>query len=188
MLLAIQSIYTFLEPRCTHVFSSVARLGPLASLVGISVAGVVALKWQHKGYEVEKLSAQLSYGQIGASILAAIVSVTIPRRPDVYSSKGELIDQMRTVSMYSRYSFSWASQLLWKAVREGRLEETDLPRMDARRRAKILEEGFHKVKGLKDSSLLIHLVKTHAQAFILQTFMTLFVTILTFSPQFFLYK
>ncbi|RPB21589.1 P-loop containing nucleoside triphosphate hydrolase protein [Terfezia boudieri ATCC MYA-4762] len=181
MLLTIQSIYTFLEPRCTHVFSSAARLAPLLSLVGMSVAGVVTSK---RG----ELSAQLSYGQIGAAVLAIIVSINIPRRPDVYNDKEELIDQMRTVSIYSRYSFGWANRLLWKAAREGRLEETDLPKMDARRRATILEEGFYKVKNLKDSSLLIHLAKAHAPTFILQTLMTLVASIVTFSPQFFLYK
>lgn len=183
MLLTFHSIYTFLEPRCAHVFSSVARLVPLASLVGVSVAGVVISK-RHCG----GLSAQLSYGQIGAAFLTVIVSINIPRRPDVYNDKEQLIDQMRTVSMYSRYSFGWANRLLWKAAREGRLEETDLPKMDARRRAAIVEEGFHKIKNLKDSSLLIHLIKTHASTFILQTFLTLITSISTFSPQFILYK
>lgn len=183
VLLTIQSNYTSLEPRCTHVFSSVARLVPLASLVGMSVGGVVISKRRHGG-----LSAQLSYGQIGAAILTVIVSINTPRRPDVYNNKGELIDQMRTVSIYSRYTFGWANRLLWKAMREGKLEETDLPKMDARRRAAILEEGFHKVKNLKDSSLLIHLAKTHARVITLQTSLTLAASVLTFSPQFFLYK
>ena len=183
VLLTIQSIYTFLEPRCTHVFSSVARLVPVASLVGVSVAGVVISK---KCYG--ELSAQLSYGQIGAAILTTIVSINIPRRPDVYNDKGELIDQMRTVSIYSRLTFLWANGLLWKAAREGRLEEADLPRMDARRRAIILEEGFHKIKSLKDSSLLVHLIKAHAPTFILQTILTFVGSISTFAPQFFLYK
>jgi len=139
-------------------------------------------------HERGKLSAQLPHGQIGAAFLTTIVSINVPRRPDVYNNKKELIDQMGAVSIFSRLSFGWANGLIWKAVREGRLEESDLPKMDARRRATTLEEGFHKVKNLKNSSLLIHLVRAHAPAFILQTFMTLGGTILTFSPQFFLFK
>ena len=130
----------------------------------------------------------LAYGQVGAAILVFAASINIPRRPDVYNDKGEIIDQMRTTTLYSRYTYTWANGLLWKAKRERRLEEADISKMDAGRRAAVLKEGFQNVTYSKDWSLLIHLVRAHAPAYILQTVMTLFVSILTFSPQFFLYK
>lgn len=139
-------------------------------------------------YEEVNLSAGLSYGQIGAAILTLIVSINIPRRPDVYDGEGKLVDQMRTVSIYSRYTFGWARDLLWKAAREGRLDEGDIPRLDSRRRAAQLEAAFHNFKNTKDSSLLVHMMKVHGPVLIFQTALTLITTILTFSPQFFLYK
>lgn len=136
----------------------------------------------------DSIGTGLAYSQIGATVLVLVVSIHVPRRPDVYNSNGQIIDQMRTTTLYSRYTYTWADRLLWKARTEGRLEETDLPKMDAKRKAAVLKEGFQNVTYSRDWSLLIHLVRAHAPAYILQTVLTLIVSILTFSPQFFLYK
>lgn len=152
-----------------------------------SIGGLILYKRQH-GPELQHGSTELAYVQIGAAILAFLCAINIPRRPNVYNETGELIDQMRSVSIYSRYSYGWANSLLWKAAVEGRLNEGDLPKMDARRRASYLEESFHALGNSKDVSLLMHLTKAHAPVLILQLILTLITTILTFSPQLFLYQ
>lgn len=160
-------------------------------LIAIYITVVTLMKQQDGSFFLDiqdKIDTGLAYGQIGAAILIFTVSIHVPRRPDVYNNKGEIIDQMRTTTLYSRYTYTWANRLLWKAKREGRLEETDLPKMDARRKAAVLKEGFQNITYNKDWSLLIHLVRAHAPAYILQTILTLIVSISTFSPQFFLYK
>lgn len=136
---------------------------------------------------MEKLSLGLSSGQVGVALLTFIVSINVPRRPDVYNN-GVLVDQMRTISLYSLFTFGWANGLLWKALREGRLEEADIPKLDARRRATNLEEAFYKVKSSKDTSLLIHLFKAHTTVFVGQSLLTIAESVITFTPQFFLYK
>ena len=152
---------------------------------------IVTLTKQQDGSFLDtqyRIGTWLAYGQICAAILVFVVSIHVPRRPDVYNSKGKIIDQMRTTTLYSRYTYTWANGLLSKAGREGRLEETDLPKMDARRKAVVLKEAFQNVTYPKDWSLLIHLIRVHAPAYILQTALTLILSILTFLPQYFLYK
>ncbi|KAF8475804.1 P-loop containing nucleoside triphosphate hydrolase protein [Kalaharituber pfeilii] len=187
VLTAVHGLYTFLEPRCTYVFASAARLAALMIVLGGSI---IALTFLNENLELElsNLSPRLAYAQLGAVVLICLASISIPRRPDVYNDKGELVDQMRTTSIYARYSFSWANGLLWKAVREGRLEGSDLPKMDSIRRAVTQENRFYQAWGSKSTSLMITLIRSHAMVFGLQLILTLICSILTFSPQFFLYK
>jgi len=73
-----------------------------------------------------------------ASIMAAAclmaTSLLLPRRPDVFFN-GQLVDRMRSVSLYKRLTFGWASHLVASAAKNGDLEMKDLPHLISRMRA-----------------------------------------------------
>ena len=154
-------------------------------LIAASTIIPLSYKW-YSAIGITKIDTWLACGQFGAAIAVFIVAINIPRRPDVYNDKGELVDRMRTTTIYSRYTYGWASELLWKAAREGRLDEIHVAKMDSKRRAIELESSFAKVK--RSQWLMLEVFRAHAAVFISQLCLTFTISICNFAPQFFLYR
>lgn len=120
-----------------------------------------------------------------ATFIVIMASLAVPRRPDVFY-KGSKVDEMRSVSLYSRYTFSWANSLLRMAFKTGRLEEKDLPVLDSRRRAQELQKSFNQIK--ESPKLYYQLFLAHWRAMAMQWGLSLIVAFIAFAPQFIMFK
>lgn len=120
-----------------------------------------------------------------AAFIVTMSSLAVPRRPDVFY-KGSKVDEMRSVSLYSRYTFSWASSLLGVAFKTGCLEEKDLPVLDSRRRAQELQKSFNQIK--QSPKLYYKLFLAHWRAMAIQWGLSLMVSFVAFAPQFIMFK
>ncbi|KAJ3577184.1 hypothetical protein NPX13_g3383 [Xylaria arbuscula] len=153
------------------VFSCVTLVAVLAfqdNLIAVRL-------WKHDG---------LIFGLRTAEILAIVglgfASVTLPRRPDVYY-EGRLVDQLYTVSAWSRYNYSWASGVLRLATKKKNLDLDDLPRPSQWVRAKDVTAHWesHNFK----HSLWVSIILAHKWAFAIQWALTLVCAVLNFAPQ-----
>lgn len=90
-------------------------------------------------------SEQLAQGvcwlsQVIAALVAFFAFGSVPRRPDVYS-KGKLVDQQYTVSLFSKLSFSYNS-VVFAISKQRQLEMDDLPQLDSLTRSENLHRTF----------------------------------------------
>lgn len=95
--------------------------------------------------DVSRDSKQLAQGvcwlaQLIAALAAFFSFGLVPRRPDVYS-KGNLVDQQYTVSLFSKISFSW-NPFVFDIAKQRQLEMADLPELDHLTRAENLHREF----------------------------------------------
>ena len=117
-------------------------------------------------------------GQVCCTILAILGTVFIPRRPHVYFD-GSHVDGMRTETLFSRYSFHWATKILKLAAKKGHFDEEDLPVLDRARRAERLEEEFRAF--MASSKLHWQIFRAHWRSFVKSYLATLIGTIATFT-------
>ncbi|GAW11813.1 hypothetical protein ANO14919_011650 [Xylariales sp. No.14919] len=159
------------------------ELGIYSMLSCVTLAFVLAVQdnqvavplWKHDG-----LIFAIRVAEILTTVCLAFASLTIPRRPDVFY-EGELVDQLYTVSAWSRYNFSWASRVLGLATKKRNLDLSDLPRPNQYARSKDAvanweSHGFN-------HSLWISVILAHKWAFVLQWVLSLAAAILNFAPQ-----
>lgn len=176
---------TFTEIRPLEIFNGAIRITLISLSVLLGISG--NLVWESFHARTSNAPTTLSkYGQCTVAILLGATAISVPRRPDVYDQEGHAVDRMRSTSIYSRFTYSWVNTLLERASKEGRLEEIDLPTLDMHRRSESLVNSFTYYQST--SGLITQLVLSHAWAFGLQFALTVLQSIVTFAPQFFLYR
>ena len=131
------------------------------------------------------LDTILTIIQIGESLVLGILCISLPRRPDVFHN-GRIVDRQYTVSVLSRYTFSWASALLKETAARKSFELDDLPDIDYSIRAQTLHERFAKVD--KMAKLWHAIVFTHASALSTQWCLASLTSATQFMPQIALLK
>ena len=72
--------------------------------------------------------------QLFAAVLLAIIQVLIPRRPDLFTTEGKLVDLERSSSAFGRYSMQWCTSALALAGKPAPIYE--LPALDYLTRSK----------------------------------------------------
>ncbi|OQE30871.1 hypothetical protein PENFLA_c002G04157 [Penicillium flavigenum] len=181
ILLAIQAVAFFTEPRPTsrYVLSHFAFWG---SIIAIAVPGIelsiVVLAQLSLPHGVVWVGLQLA--QIASAALRAVFCVLIPRRPDVYY-EDQLVERELSVSLLSRFTFSWANGLLNYAVKHNAMDLEDIPKLTASRRADFLREKFEIAR--QNRKLWIAIVVAHLGPLIAQTMLSLAICFLSFGPQ-----
>ena len=118
--------------------------------------------------------------ELAAAICLAVAGLSLPRRPDVFY-RGELVDRMYTVSAFSRFNFSWPSQILSLAAKKNDLDMADLPRPDHYTRSAAVSADW-KRRDYKHP-VWISLILSHKGAFALQWGLTVCTSVLNFAPQ-----
>ncbi|KAF5982152.1 hypothetical protein FBULB1_4402 [Fusarium bulbicola] len=116
---------------------------------------------------------------VGAVILLCLVSVLLPRRPDVFF-KGQKVDEQWTVSAFSRYTWSWVDPLLSFAVKKNDLDASDVPHVDRTLRAADLKEDWLASK--PQGSLFRSLFWAYKGSFMVQLSLTVSRNILALLP------
>jgi len=150
-------------------------------LIAITLTGVqIRLAWFSQTHLHDQVWIGLVATQFTSSLLRALFSVLLPRRPDVFH-EGRPVDQEHTVSAFGRYTFVWANSLLDYAVKNRKLQLTDLPVLRSGRRADKLRAKFEKVLGSR--KIWKALILTHWRSLLLQLILTVIIGILSFGPQ-----
>ncbi|KAJ8120278.1 hypothetical protein ONZ43_g2973 [Nemania bipapillata] len=136
---------------------------------------IVIRLWKH-----DSLVFALRVAEIVTVVTLGFASLTIPRRPDVFY-EGELVDRLYTVSAWSRYNWSWTSNVLGLAMKKKNLDLSDLPRPNhiARSKDATAEWESHDFS----HPLWISVILAHKWAFALQWAMSLASAVLNFAPQ-----
>ncbi|KAK4044567.1 hypothetical protein C8A01DRAFT_12107 [Parachaetomium inaequale] len=107
-----------------------------------------------------------------------------PRRPDIFDKAG-LVDQQRTLSLLSRFSFSW-NRAIFNIAKERQMQVQDIPNLDFATRSRHLESKF--LDNGATGPLWKRLIKAHAGELALQWFLTLVIACLSLFPQVVLYN
>lgn len=127
----------------------------------------------------DQLRRALTAGRLTGIIAVLLGAIFLPRRPDVYY-KGKQVDSARSVSLFSRYTFSWLGKLLKLALEKGHYDEADIPVVDRARRAEYLLDQFNEMK--KSPHLWKSIFWAHWLAFVAQFFSTIAMTTVTYMP------
>lgn len=125
-------------------------------------------------------SFALRASELALAVFLAFAGLAIPRRPDVFYN-GQLVDQMYTVTAFSRFHFSWALNVLGVARRKKTLDMADLARPNQYTRADAVTDDWKSHDFTQP--LWVSLVLAHKREFALQWILTLGTSILNFAPQ-----
>lgn len=126
----------------------------------------------------------LSLLQLIMSVLTTCGFAGFPRRPDIFDRAG-LVDQQHTLSLLSRFTFSW-NRSIFSVAKERQMQIQDIPNLDFVTRSKHLESKFREkcTKG----PLWKQLIRAHAGELTLQWLLTLVIAGLALFPQVVLYN
>ncbi|CAG9962913.1 unnamed protein product [Clonostachys byssicola] len=127
------------------------------SLMASSIARLMQLSPKPHGH-VNPL-AMLDAVNIVASCVVCLLSVMLPRRPDVLHN-GCKVDRQSTVSFISKYSWSWVEPLLRLAIAKGDLDYADVPGPNHSLRASELQNSWIRF-GFQSTSLFESIIWAH---------------------------
>ncbi|KAK3997784.1 P-loop containing nucleoside triphosphate hydrolase protein [Cladorrhinum sp. PSN332] len=158
------------------------RLGIYASLSSGALAGLLLAQATRIADDLYDHPDWLSFwiAEFASALCLAFGSLSIPRRPDVFHD-GELVDRLHTVSAFSRFNFSWPSDLLSLASKKKSLDLADLPRPDHHTRSSTVSADWKRHN--YPHRLWVSLLLAHKKAFALQWVLTFCTAILSFTPQ-----
>ncbi|KAH6845193.1 hypothetical protein B0I37DRAFT_311932 [Chaetomium sp. MPI-CAGE-AT-0009] len=122
--------------------------------------------------------------QLAAAVATACGFAGFSRRPDIFDKAG-LVDQQHTLSLLSKFTFSW-NRNIFNVARERQMQVQDIPNLDYVTRSRYLESKFLG-KGT-EGPLWKRLIKAHAGELALQWFLTLVIACLSLFPQVVLYN
>ncbi|KAL4881830.1 hypothetical protein BJY04DRAFT_227620 [Aspergillus karnatakaensis] len=186
MVLSLQPISLFTEP------SSVKRYNHGIKMFWESILSIVvtltqlSISWT-AGYKIRVNAAfsTLLAAQITIASLRAILSILIPRRPNVYF-EGQVVDQEYSATAYNRFTYGWATTLLKFASKNKGLGIDDLPKLPYTARAETVHARLEKFQAGR--KLWVALVMRHRRALVVQGLLSLVVCIIGFGPQVAMYK
>lgn len=119
------------------------------------------------------------------AVLRGVLSVLVPRRPDVYKD-GRMVDRQYTISLWGRYSYSWATPIILQATKQEKpLDPNDFAELPFGIRAQTLTARFERVRGCK--KLWKTLFMAHRGSIVLQMSLAIASSALSFTPQMALY-
>lgn len=137
------------------------------------------------GRNSDKLLRRLLVTQVAAAFWQGVCCILVPRRPDVFH-KGKVVDLQYTVSIASRFTFTWISGLLHDIARKKTLNIDDLPLMPVCIRSHTLHTHFEQFRG--SLKLWKALVIVHRRPLVVQLVLSLLSCALSFGPQVALYR
>ncbi|KAH8690869.1 P-loop containing nucleoside triphosphate hydrolase protein [Talaromyces proteolyticus] len=180
--LSSQAVVFFTEPRPTRRFDHAfyALWGSFIA-VALPCAHIALASYDGKALPHDRAWVVLTI----LALLRALYCIILPRRPDVYF-EGQLVDQQFTVSVLSRFTFTWAGTLLQYAVKNRKLDPGSLPKLPLPTRAHILRANFERAIGSR--KIWKAIIFAHLKPIILQMMLTIVTCILSLGPQVALYN
>lgn len=185
MLVLCQAISIYVTPSSIQRY----KLGIYSSFSTLLVAIAVAVEnislWQSNSHpRPRNVQLVLSIILFAAGIGLTIISLCIPRRPDVYWNE-KLVDRENTVSLLSKLTFSWPGPILTFASKNKGLDYDDLAEIDFESRSQRLRQRFEAVE--RKDKLWKTIFWAHKWAFIQQWVLQATCSITDFLPQIALY-
>ncbi|KAG2416315.1 hypothetical protein HFD88_007530 [Aspergillus terreus] len=181
VILCLQSVAFFTEPSIVdrHILGIYAF--GASSVMAVVPCIQVSLLWGagHSIY-MDRASTGLFVSQTVTAALRAVCCILIPRRPHVYH-EGQIVDQERTVSLYSRLTYGWANGVLQHAAQSNCLAINDLPKLPFAARAATLHTQFEQMLGSR--KLWKALLMGHVKPLAIQAGLSLATCLLGFGPQ-----
>lgn len=186
MSLSIQTVVFFTEPRPTRRFDH-AGYALWGSFIAVAFPGAQIALTSYGGKALPHTRAWvvLLIVQTACALFRGLFCALLPRRPDVYF-EGQLVDQQLTVSILSRFTFSWASTLLQYAVKNRTLDIDSLPKLPLPVRAHSLRANFERALGSR--KIWKAIIFAHYKSIGLQMKWTLAACFLSFGPHVALYN
>lgn len=134
----VQSVALLLEPHAVARFS----LG-----LQISANGLIAIItfFFQRQTPTSALHAILIAVECGCLILASLLGLLLPRRPDVCRN-GTVVDRENSTSFLGRITFSWAATVMILVGRGKDVDVDQLPELDHDSRAENLQRSFSQAK------------------------------------------
>lgn len=147
----------------------------IETIVGSSTANT---QW------INPASAGLFVTQVIIALLRGFFCIKIPRRPNVFHN-GKEVDQQNTVSVFSRFTFSWANSLLRETSLNKTLNIDDLPVLSLATRPETLLTAIERER--LGRPLWKALAIAHWRSIMLQMTLAVVACVLSFGPQVALY-
>lgn len=123
--------------------------------------------------------------QLACASLSCLSCLLLPRRPLVFSN-GQVVDGQFSVSLLSRWTFSWVDGLLAFAKTNRGLDMVHLPQLHVRVRSKYLEASFYAKR--RSNILWKDLLQAHRLELFGQSLLAMSQGIIQFAPQLAMYK
>ncbi|EXJ81324.1 hypothetical protein A1O3_07614 [Capronia epimyces CBS 606.96] len=185
LLVLFQAIAIFVTPSSVQRYNLGILSGASALFIVVAVAVENISLWQ-SGLNPLPRNAHLTLSivQLTCGFLLVFVSLSIPRRPDVYWN-GRPVDRENTVSVLGKFTFSWPTPILAFAAKNKGLDYDDLPEISHEVRSRGLRQRFQTV-GRKDK-LWKALFWSHKWGFIQQWTFQALCSVINFLPQVALY-
>jgi hypothetical protein len=152
----LQSNANAWEPWPTKRFSF-AVYGAISTSMVVFRHLIAALQSDQLFGTSKDVDSNLKRIQLLAAIVLQLSFISIPRRPDVFYN-GNSVDRQFAISIFDRYSFSWATPVRRLAMTR-HLKISDLPSVDNSMRSRTLCKEYEKRKG--HGRLWMQLVKTY---------------------------
>jgi ABC-type multidrug transport system fused ATPase/permease subunit len=125
--------------------------------------------------------------QMLSAVAIGITFITIPRRPDIFTADGKLVERQYQASLWTRYSYNWSSELLDLAATK-LIEISDLPALDSHVRAKEVKDSFRSIVLKPTVSLWLQIFWAFRGPLIFQWFLVIFSSIMDAGPQLAMFK
>ncbi|GAD94011.1 hypothetical protein PVAR5_2631 [Paecilomyces variotii No. 5] len=178
---AIHAVALFVEPSPKKRFA-LGGHAFISSIVTIAVPCIEAvLLWSHGPHELRnKEFIALFCTHIAVALIRALLTATLPRRPDVFRD-GKIVDRERTTSLIGKYAFFWVDPLLTFAIKNRGLSISDLHELNSQIRSRNLREKLEKAKG--SHRLWKALIVANAGGISQQFALAMVISVLSFAPQ-----
>jgi len=113
--------------------------------------------------------------------------MSIPRRPDVFTPAGKLVERQYQTSLWTRYSYNWSSELLDISAKK-LIELSDLPAMDSHLRAKDVKEAFQSIVLKPTVSLWAQIFWAFKWQILYQCYMVAISSVIDAGPQYAMFR
>ncbi|EAW11105.1 putative ABC bile acid transporter [Aspergillus clavatus NRRL 1] len=176
-LLLIQSIGLLVESSCIKRFSLGLQLACSCALATVSLA------INSFGVPTNVVQSSLIGAECACQAVAILLSLLLPRRPDVRRN-GVEVDRELSTSFLGRITFSWADRVL-DLTKGQEIEVDELPELDYETRAHRLQESFNQARhavATDSAPLWRTLLLSHRSNVISQLLLCIFQTLISFTP------
>jgi hypothetical protein len=160
--------------------SAISRLQSCALIVAIASVALYA----DNGREGASVTSLLTGAQLIAALTLMATIFAVKRRPEVFRPDGKPVDQQRSGSLWSRYSFHWGVSTI-KTAGKDKFENADLPAMDHLVRSENATANFKRmVLNEKKVPLWAHIFWKFRYPFLFQWSAILFSNFFDVAPAF----
>lgn len=185
MILLLQVLNLYTVPSSIHRSRLGAWNALSAFVLSLAIYEEDISLWFAYAYpEPQKLHAAFSMTQFALGVCVCFTSLAIPRRPEIFKD-GKAVDRERTVSLLSRFTFSWPAPVLDFVAKNRRLTTDNLPVVAFAARAQSLRDRFDAVG--KTDKLWKQIFWSHRDAFLVQWTLQTVTAITNFLPQIMLF-